>query len=328
MAAPAPSHTGQSAGGFSNTATATIPAGAAVGSLCLIHFEWRANVTFSSIAGVSGLAQLGSEAASGTSSSDVRTRVYWKVLESGDPGTTVTVTLSGSAYTSLQVLVVTGFNSTTPLPVVQNSNGGATAGTTATLTGLTSPGADHLLVGQVGANNNADPGTNSFTPPGSMVERVDVSNQGRMAGTVATETVGAGATGSRAFTIEDSSRWAGKLYVIAPAAASSQDESGGSSASVTVSAAGGGTAAEAMSSGSTATVPTSTAGAGTAVEAVSGGSTATVDVAAAGAGFNPGIVTPNDRTVTIPAEPRVFHITAEDRTLRVPAEDRTLEVTR
>lgn len=153
------------AGATANTSTpaVTVPSAAQVGDYAVIQFSCSATVTVTDPAGWTVLAA--------TDSGNVRTRVYGRVLTSGQPGSAVGPTMSGTSRWVMQCLTYSGVHATTPqdaTPAVAASSTANTVQTTPTITTVTAAATVVQLVtnrGTVAVN------TTSWTPPAGWTGR-------------------------------------------------------------------------------------------------------------------------------------------------------------
>jgi len=201
---------------FQDTLTGTIPSGVAhIGRECYVWVGWRADRTFVSLSGISGLTEVGTEVLSGSGSSGTRLRCYKKELVSGDPGLVLTLTTSaGGTYAAMAILVVSGEDEDAPNPDT-STTATNNAGTHAAASITTSVANSLLLVGVCTNNNLAS--TAAIAPPGGTTEVGQAQAVERICLTVNSETIAAaGATGTRTFAIEETGRNASRTLAVAP----------------------------------------------------------------------------------------------------------------
>ena len=103
---------GVASSGNLTTWTVVIPAAAHVGDVALLFFDY--NVATSNVVSGPNLVwtQVGTEQ---QDAAEIASRVYWRTLTGGDPGTTITITLNTNSRGNIAVAVYSGVNGTTPI---------------------------------------------------------------------------------------------------------------------------------------------------------------------------------------------------------------------
>jgi hypothetical protein len=126
---------------------------------------------------------------------ELRSYFWRKTASSGDPGSTVTVTLDSKVHGALELVAYSGINGTTPIDQFASSTA-ATNGTTATSPNVTTTGAGEFIV--TAAFDRANPGTaatSAWTAPSGDTLRTSsygTGTDGRVSGMTSDDGVGHG----------------------------------------------------------------------------------------------------------------------------------------
>jgi hypothetical protein len=213
----------------SGTAPAiTIPnsgAGAAAGDLALLVIAVNSGTITTDMAAAGWTA--GPTTAASPTASGGRLYTYTRTLASGDLGSTVTLTLSGSSRTAMACLV------TSPASVdVSSADPTNTNGTAVAAPSVTATAADGLLVTIHGTMVNTQSVSATWTADAATTERADVSSSSVSAGIrnssmlVATQALTAsGATGTRTATSTQTMQRQGISLVLADATSATHQAS-------------------------------------------------------------------------------------------------------
>lgn len=149
-----------------STPSVTIPSTAQVGDYALIGFSCSNTVTVTDPAGWTVLVS--------TDSNNLRTRLYRRLLTSGQPGSAVTPTMSATSRWEMDCTVYSGVHATTPEDVavaVSTSNVTNTVQTTPTVTTVT---AGATVVQRVANRGTTTLVTAAWTPPAGWTMRTQV----------------------------------------------------------------------------------------------------------------------------------------------------------
>jgi hypothetical protein len=98
-------------GGNVNAFSVVIPAAAKAGDVALLCFDYNFSTTVLSGPNLVW-TQIGTEQ---QDTAEVASRMYWRTLAGGDPGTTITITMNAVTRGNIAVVVYSGVNGTTPI---------------------------------------------------------------------------------------------------------------------------------------------------------------------------------------------------------------------
>jgi hypothetical protein len=178
---------------------ATVPTG--VGGV-LIAFGWSNNTS-------------ADDSATGFTSVVLDTSIGTEILAKDDAGESGTIAFTRSVTTSAGGVILIRDTSHTFANIENGSLGSGSASVSCVIAQLTSAGAGRTLFEFCSKGTT---GSVTFTPPGGAAELFDQDATGNaVSGSVATETVGAGPTGTRTFTMSGSGPSRGGMVALAPA---------------------------------------------------------------------------------------------------------------
>jgi hypothetical protein len=211
----APVYASSAASGVGTTVanvTVTKPTGVSAGDL-LVALTY-ANTAAALWAGPAGWSKIAEN------TTQCSTAVFTRVAD-GSEGANFTFTRSGTSLNTAGAVVVriTGASGVTPAAGI-----GFDTDTTLDLPSITPTVADTLLLQLVGRVS----GGSSWTPPGTATERFDIDSSGTALDVAGgDEVVGAGATGTRTWTMAASANSRGAIIAVNPVATASGTFTGG-----------------------------------------------------------------------------------------------------
>lgn len=153
-------------------------------------------------------------------STSVGVATYRKIATSSE-ASSYTWSISPSARATGGIVRLTGVNTSTPVDVSAGATG---SGTSVTAPSVTTTVENTALVGFFGSNTNA-----TFTPPGTLTERVDVANassSGPAIQAATGERATIGATGTRTATASKTGAWAARMVAVRAAPSGAADAYG------------------------------------------------------------------------------------------------------